>query len=112
MTEQGTPSARPIPTQEEIDKGKVWAILGYLICFILPILAARDNKFAMYHQEQIFVLMITYIIAAITSFILIGFVIYLVAFVLWIIGLINAISGKYTPLPLVGKFGEKFNLVK
>ena len=112
MTEQGTPSARPVPTQEEIEKGKVMAILGYLICFILPILAARNNKFAMYHQEQIFVLILLYVVAAITSFILIGFAVYIFAFVLWIIGLINAITGKYTPLPLVGKLGEKFNLVK
>jgi uncharacterized membrane protein len=112
MTEQATPTTRPVPTPEEIEKGKVMAILGYLICFILPLLAARDNKYAMYHQEQIFVIIILYVIGAITSVIFIGFAVYLFAFVLWIMGLINAITGKYAPLPLVGKLGEKFNLVK
>ena len=29
-----------------------------------------------------------------------------------VIGIINAVGGKVTPLPLVGQFGEKFNLVK
>ncbi len=112
MSEQTPDAARPAPTQEEIDKGKVMAILGYLVCFILPLLAARENKFAMYHQEQIFVIFITYIIGYILSFVLIGIPIVLFAFVLWILGLIKAAQGKYDPVPLIGKFGAKFNLVK
>jgi len=27
-------------------------------------------------------------------------------------GIINAFGGKVQPLPLIGQFGEKFNLVK
>lgn len=120
MSEQTPGASRPAPTQEEIEKGKIWAILGYLVCFILPILAARDNKFAMYHQEQIFVLVISvfigYIISFILTFVVIGAFLFplvgLAALVFFILGIINAASGKYTPLPLIGKFGEKFNLVK
>ncbi|MBI4150963.1 hypothetical protein HY492_02445 [Candidatus Woesearchaeota archaeon] len=33
----------------------------------------------------------------------------LVVLVLWIIGIINALSGKEKPLPLIGKFADKFS---
>jgi len=120
MTEQNTGSTRPMPTAEEIEKGKIMAILGYLVCFIIPILAARDNKFAMYHQEQIFALLISvivsYVVAFILSFVVIGVFLFPIigigALVLTILGIVNAAGGKVTPLPLIGKFGEKFNLVK
>lgn len=112
MSEQTPGASRPAPTQEEIEKGKIMAILGYLVCFILPILAARDNKFAMYHQEQIFIIFITYIVGYILSFVLIGIPIVIFAFVLWIIALIKCAQGKWDPVPLIGNLGTKFNLVK
>lgn len=115
MTEQNTQPAgsnRPVPTAEEIEKGKLLVILGYLCCFLIPLLGAKDNKFAMYHCEQMIVIILLYVIGGVLSLILIGYLVQLFAFVLTIIGIINAATGKYGPLPLVGSFGEKFNLVK
>lgn len=105
---------------EEIEQGKTMAILAYIL-FIIPLVVeeAKKNKFAMFHTEQAIVIFIVNIIGLILgtigSFVCIGAIFYLInlgAFVLWIMGLINAIQGEVKPLPLIGQFAEKFNLVK
>ncbi len=107
-------------TPEEIESGKVMAFVAYLIFFI-PLLMEdqRRNKFVMFHTEQSIVIVIInvagIVLGTIGSFFCIGVVFYLLnlfAFVLFIIGIINALGGKVALLPLVGQFGEKINLVK
>ena len=107
-------------TPEEIEKGKGMAIVTYFVIFI-PLLMEdmRKNKFVMFHTEQSIVVVILYVIGwilgTIGAMFCIGAILYLVclfALVLQIMGIINAINGKMTPLPLVGQFGEKFGLVK
>ncbi len=115
-------------TQADIDSGKTMGILAYIF-FIVPLLAARDNKFAMYHTEQAIALWIAFIVIYIAAIILnivvaqisssMGCIVSLLSFlpwiaylVLWIMGLLNAIGGKVKELPLVGSLGAKFNLVK
>ena len=107
-------------TPEEIEAGKTMAFVAYIIFFI-PLLMEdmRKNKYVMFHTEQSLVLVIVnligIILGTIGSMFCIGVVFYLInlfAFVLLIMGIINALGGKVTPLPLVGQFGEKFNFVK
>lgn len=47
-------------TQADIDDGKTMGILAYIF-FIVPLFAARDKKFAMYHTEQAIALWIAFI---------------------------------------------------
>ena len=100
-------------TPEEIESGKVMAIISYFIFFV-PLLVedARKNKFVMYHVQQSIVLLIAYVICTILTVVLIGLFLYILVFILWLIGLINAIQGKVKPVPIIGSLGEKFNLVK
>ena len=107
-------------TPEEIESGKTMAFVAYLIFFI-PLLMDeyKKNKFVMYHTEQAIVLVILnvvgFILGSVGSIFCIGAIFYLInlfAFVLLIMGIISALGGKVTPLPIVGQFGEKFNLVK
>ena len=115
-------------TPEEIESGKVMGILAYIF-FIIPLLAARENKFAMYHTEQSIILVITSVVIWIAAFIInlivsqissslacvisiLTFIPWVAYLVLWIMGLLNAIGGKVKELPLIGKYGEKLNLVK
>jgi len=107
-------------TPEEIQSGKTMAILAYIF-FVIPLVVdeARKNKFAMFHTEQAIVIAIIYLIGivlgTIGSMFCIGVIFYLIdvfAFVLWIMGLIYAIQGQVKEVPLVGQYGEKFNLVK
>ena len=107
-------------TPEEIEAGKTMAFVAYIIFFI-PLLMEdmKKNKFVMFHTEQaiiVFAINIAGIIlGTIGSLFCIGAIFYLInlfALVLWVMGIINAFGGKVTPLPLVGQFGEKINLVK
>ncbi|MCX6161470.1 MAG: hypothetical protein NTV87_09075 [Ignavibacteriae bacterium] len=102
-------------TPEEIESGKTMAFVAYLIFFI-PLLMDeyRNNKFVMYHTEQSIVLLIVNIIFSIISTVTcgIGLILYVASIVFLIMGIMNALGGKVTPLPLIGQFGEKFNLVK
>lgn len=115
-------------TQADIDSGKTMGILAYIF-FIIPLLASRDNKFAMYHTEQAIALWIAFIVIYIAAIILnivvaqissslscvvslLSFLPWIAYLVLWIMGLMNAIGGKVKELPLIGSLGAKFNLVK
>jgi uncharacterized membrane protein len=126
-----TTSTRPAVasiTQADIDDGKTMAILAYII-FLVPLFAARDKKFAMYHTEQAIVLWIAFIAIYIVMTILtiivnqisstlgcvisiLGILPWLAYVVLWIMGLLNAIGGKVKELPVIGAWGAKLNLVK
>lgn len=115
-------------TAADIEDGKTMAILAYIF-FLIPLLAARDKKFAMYHTEQALILWIAFIVIYIVMWILIfiigkissglacvvsfGMLVPWIAYVvLWIMGLLNSIGGKVKPLPFIGAYGEKLNLVK
>jgi len=101
---------------KEVQEGKVWAIIAYLwILFLVPLLGKKDNKFALYHAKQGLMLFIVWVVVMVISFI--PFIGWLVAIfgdifilVLFIIGIINAATGKYTPLPVVGKMAEKWKI--
>jgi len=85
---------------------------------LIPILAAKESKFARFHSNQGLVLMLaaiaysiaTSIVGIILSAIRLGFVssilsILSIAFtVLAVIGIINAANGRAKELPIIGKF--------
>ena len=102
-------------TPEDAANGKTMAIIAYLIFFI-PLLMddMKSNNFVMYHTEQAIVLLIFNIIAGIIGTITcgIGLILYIPWLIFLIIGIMNAAKGEANPMPLIGQFGEKFNLVK
>ena len=101
---------------------KFWAFLAYLlgiIGFVLVILVRRRDKFAMFHAKQSLVLFIACVVAwvaaRIISFVpflgkLIDVVIWIVVFVLWLTGIINALKGREKQLPFIGRYAEKINI--
>jgi uncharacterized membrane protein len=108
---------------KSIEEGKIFAFIGYWgILFLVPILAKKDNKFAMFHGKQGMVACIAAVIVLIVMHILLlipylGPVLY---FILWlvvlvicvfdIIGMIQALTGKYWKMPIFGDMAEKINL--
>jgi uncharacterized membrane protein len=115
-------------TQAEIEDGKVMGILAYIL-FLIPLFAARDKKFAMFHTEQAIILWIAFIVIYIVMMVLtivvnmisstlgcvisiLGILPWLAYLVLWVMGLLNAIGGKLKELPVIGAYGAKLNLVK
>jgi uncharacterized membrane protein len=105
MVNSNDPAVQPDPSDVQSNKGM--AVLAYIIFFI-PLLAAKDSKFAMYHANQGLVLFL----AAVASNIVLGMIpiigwillpfAYLAVLVFIIIGIMNAANGRNKPLPLIG----------
>ncbi len=105
------------PTSDE----KVMGGIAYLgILFLVPLLTKKDSKFAMFHAKQGMVLFIIEVILWIINFVLfasvfgavfLGWIVWIVWMVVGIfslIGLIQALSGKYWKLPVLGGWAESF----
>ncbi len=93
---------------QDIEKNKIMAVLAYII-FLIPLLAAKDSKFARFHTNQGLVLFIAAIVSSIIAAIpIIGWIIApiiaLAVTIFAIIGIINALGGKAKELPVIGKF--------
>ncbi|TNJ59525.1 hypothetical protein FE784_37210 [Paenibacillus hemerocallicola] len=96
--------------QSDIEKNKVMGILAYILFFV-PLLAARESRFAMYHANQGLILFLVALGVNIVGGVIpvIGALLIiplgnLCVFVLMILGIINAANGKQAPLPLIGNF--------
>ena len=93
------------------NKGK--AIVAYIIFFI-PLLAAKESKFARFHANQgLNVLLLSIAVSILGAFIpFIGWVISaggsIGCIVFVILGIINAANGEMKELPLIGKI----NIIK
>ena len=104
---------------KEIEEGKVFAFLGIfltVIGFIIVLLAKKDNKYAMFYAKQGLILFIAYAIISVAGMIpFIGWFLILplgslFLFILWIIGIIYALSGEEKDIPLIGEFAKKIKI--
>lgn len=114
--------AKQNKTTSKGDEDKLFAVLCYLISIIgvVLVLATKNDrgKLSIYHAKQGLVLFIAWIIASIVGTIffwipvigqIIGGLLWIGILVLMVIGIINAINSKMTPLPLIGQYSNKFN---
>ncbi|WP_425464844.1 DUF4870 domain-containing protein [Paenibacillus piri] len=91
----------------DVNANKWIGVLAYIIFFI-PLLAAKDSRFAMYHANQGLVLLILSIACNIVLGMIpvIGWILLplanLATLVLAIIGIIQAANGQIKPLPIIG----------
>lgn len=85
---------------------KLLAALSYVsILFLIPMLFAQEDEFARFHAKQGARLFICNAIGSILGSIFsIGWVINLLLIYLVIVGIINALNGKWEALPYIGKF--------
>lgn len=107
--------------KQDAEQNKAMAILSYLgILVLIPILAAKDSKFARFHANQGLVLCIAAIAYGVATSVLTAILIAIswrlafistifsfasiLFFVLCIIGIINAANGQEKELPVIGKF--------
>jgi len=94
----------------DVEKNKVMGILAYIIFFI-PLLAAKESKFAMYHANQGLTLFLAALIINVVGAMIpiIGWLIVIpignLAVLIWaVLGIIKAAGGKAEPLPVIGKY--------
>ena len=99
----------------DIENNKVMAVLAYLsILVIIPLLAAKNSKFARFHCNQGLVLAVAEILIRFVMnllalipvvgivFTIIGYIVNIICLILSIIGIVNAVNGKAKELPVVG----------
>lgn len=93
-----------------VEKGKSMAIIAYItwIGLIIALILNIDakNDFAKFHIKQVLLL---YIFATVLGWIpIIGWIIDIILFVFWIMGLIYAINGEKKEIPLIGKWAQEW----
>lgn len=83
---------------------KTMAILAVIFQFLffLPLVTGDKTEFDKFWANQALLLFLLSILASITAFIIIGFLIGLVGFVFWIMALISVCNGQMKPLPIIG----------
>ena len=99
-----------------VEEGKPIAITSYIL--IVGVLIAwsmnseKKNPFASFHIRQAFGLSVTFIGVGmiISSFEspMVTFPFWIFIMVLWTYGIITAIKGEMTPIPLIGKLFQKW----
>ncbi|AET66128.1 putative membrane protein [Desulfosporosinus orientis DSM 765] len=94
----------------DVENNKVMAVLAYILFFI-PLLAARESRFAMFHANQGLILFLAALIVNVVGTIIpiIGWLIIipignLAVLIGAILGIIKAAGGKMERLPLFGKY--------
>jgi uncharacterized membrane protein len=117
--EVGAPSGgeyqyRPTYSQEDaandIQDNKLISILCYFgILLLIPYLIKPNSAFVKYHSNQGLLLLLLGVACGVVSAIpvlgwIVGFVVGIFVAVCFIIGLVNVISGKMSPLPIIGKY--------
>ena len=102
-----TPSPSPSST-----KNTTMAAIAYILFFVPLLTDAKDDPFVKFHVKQGLLLLILSIFTSILGRIpiigIIGWVLGLGLFVLWVIGIMNALNGNMTPVPLVGQYAEEY----
>lgn len=109
--------SNPNPTPSQT-KNTSMAALAYIIFFVPLLTDAKDDPFVKFHVKQGLLLWIigialwflNVIILYRIPFIgwLISFVLGIGLFVLWLLGLMNALNGKQEPVPVIGQFAEQY----
>ena len=95
--------------EDDVNKNKLMAVLAYIGPLVLvPLIAARDSKFAKFHANQGLVLFLLAIACALLRDVkLIGWIFSVcgvVVFILAVVGIIYACQGKAKELPVVGNW--------
>lgn len=99
---------------KDIEQNKLLAAIGYIgILCLIPLLAKKDSRFCQEHGKQGFVLFIAGIALMIVGWIpFIGLIAWLgniAVFICAVIGLINALQGKFWEVPLIGQYRKMVN---
>jgi uncharacterized membrane protein len=103
-------------TPKKAEDNKLMGILSYIgVLCLIPLLTKKDNEFVFFHAKQGVVLFIAEVITAFVAAIpFLGWVIALLASLLWIIlsivGIVNVLGDKTKELPILGKYAAKIKI--
>ena len=113
---QETPQNPSGASQQEQGRGENigMAVVAYILFFIPLLTDAKNDPFVRYHVKQGLVLFIAWFVVVAISWLpmiyMFSWVLHVGLFVLFIMGIRNAVGGKETPLPLIGQFADKIHI--
>ena len=88
------------PTSTAGEPNKGIAIISYFL-FFLPYLTGHIiDKFVMFHANQALILTIAWF--ALTFIPILGWLLNIVVFIFWIMGIVSAANSQTKPLPIIG----------
>lgn len=93
-------------------KSRLIALLSYLsIFFLVPLNRYKSDEFIHYHAKQGVILFVLAMVLTFTFWLpILAWVCWLAFLVIWVTGIINVLSGKQEPVPIVGLIGERIPL--
>jgi fumarate reductase subunit D len=101
---------------EGLNEDRLIAAIGYLgILCVIPLLLKKDSKFAQHHGKQGLVLLISWLVLWIGNIIpILGQLVWMVGtiliLILIILGMINALNGRFWEMPVLGKYAKQIKL--
>ncbi len=116
---QPTPAPQPTPQPQstapasEPKHNTLMAVVAYVLFFVPLLTDAKNDPFVKFHVKQGLILFIACVASAVFIRLpVIGWVLMvplnIALFVLWIIGILNALSGKQKHLPFIGEYADSF----
>jgi uncharacterized membrane protein len=107
--------ANPDPAPHKSGQNTGMAVVAYILFFVPLLTSAKNDPFVKFHVKQGLVLFILSVIVSAVGWIMpwymwyrFSWILSLVIFVFFIIGVINAVNGKQEKLPLIGQFADMF----
>ncbi|MBT7553294.1 hypothetical protein HN670_02395 [bacterium] len=97
---------------KDVEANKTIAALSYVwILCLVPLLLKRKSKFAQFHAKQGLLLFVIEIVGWLVFWIpLVGWLLLIIVIGLALLGIKNALDGKFWVMPFIGKYVNKFNL--
>ena len=94
-----------------------WAVVGTIpiLGFILVMVSRKTDKYALFYGRQglmlgLATIVLNFILTALVVTFPLVILVNIASFVLWIISVVNAASGKMKPTPIVGQLAKRFGL--
>ena len=110
-----TPAPQPQPEHQPqpAKHNTFMAVLAYILFFVPLLTDAKNDPFVKFHVKQGLTLFLACLASAvIVRLPVIGWMLMaplnIFLFILWVIGVLNALGGKQKHLPLIGQYGDKF----
>ncbi len=101
---------------KDIEDNKVMAAIGYVwILCLVPLFGKKGSKFAQFHAKQGLILLVGWIALLVVGWIpVLGWLVMMAGsvaiIVLSVLGIMNALQGKYWEMPVLGEYAKKINI--